>query len=154
MEVVRRQVFEPDEGPRPVLSAAGIERVVTAVRTAVTQGRMEMRLRLHPESLGDVQVHVRWEGGVLTARLEAATPTARDALEGGLHLLRDALQEQGVPVERLQVGLRLDLGGQAQGHTLSRQADGRPDGPPTPVRGVTESVTTTVPPAGRLDVRV
>jgi flagellar hook-length control protein FliK len=66
-------------------------------------------LRLHPESLGEVRVQVRWEGGALSARIEAVTPLAREALESGSHHLRAALEDQGIPVERLSIGMRMDL---------------------------------------------
>ncbi|HYL81157.1 MAG TPA: flagellar hook-length control protein FliK, partial [Candidatus Acidoferrum sp.] len=145
----------PSEAPSPPVSPMGIERVATAVRTSAARGGMEVRLRLHPESLGEVQVHVRWERGLLTARLEAATPAARDALEGGLHLLKSALQEQGVSIDRLQVGLRLNLEGQSQGHTPPRQAGGDlPERPPLPDGGVSDTASLTAAPPGRLDVRI
>ena len=137
-----------------MVSPAGIERVVAAVRTSLSEGGMEVRLRLHPESLGDVQVHVRWDRGLLTARLEAATPAARDALEGGLHLLRDALQEQGVPVDRLHVGLRLGLEGQSRGQDPGRQSGANPAPAPAPIESADAASSSTPAPAGRLDVRI
>ena len=154
LEVARRQPSDPSEAPRPMVSAAGIERVAAAVRTSLSEGGMEVRLRLHPESLGDVQVHVRWDRGLLTARLEAATPAARDALEGGLHLLRDALQEQGVPVDRLHVGLRLGLEGQSRGQDPGRQSGATPAPAPAPNESADAASGSTPAPAGRLDVRI
>ena len=154
LEVARRQPMDPSERPRPMVSPAGIERVVAAVRTSLSEGGMEVRLRLHPESLGDVQVHVRWDRGLLTARLEAATPAARDALEGGLHLLRDALQEQGVPVDRLHVGLRLGLEGQSRGQDPGRQSWANPAPAPAPNASADAASSSTPAPAGRLDVRI
>jgi hypothetical protein len=55
-----------------------------------------------------VRVQVRWEGGTLSARLEAATPAARDALESGAPALRAALQEHGISLDRLSVHMRMD----------------------------------------------
>ena len=95
--------------PGSRLEPLAVGHTVEAVHRA-WQGGVEVRLQLHPESLGDVRVRVRWEGGVLSAHLEAGTPQAQAALEGSLPELRSALQAQGIPVEHLQVGLRLDLG--------------------------------------------
>jgi flagellar hook-length control protein FliK len=91
-----------------------VERVVSAARASFARGGMEVRLHLHPESLGEVRVQVRWEGGTLSARLEAATPAARDALENGAPALRATLQEHGIPVERLSVNLRMDSEARSQ----------------------------------------
>jgi flagellar hook-length control protein FliK len=127
---------------------------------SVSQGGVEVRLRLHPESLGDVQVEVRWKGGQLTARLEAATATARDALEAGLPALRTALREQGVEVDHLQVGLRLDLEGQHSHHELSRQPGAPPDSTFLPgAPGWTEEPAVSAPLSApvslaRLDLRI
>jgi flagellar hook-length control protein FliK len=93
----------PDERPQ-----MNLERVVSAARASVARGGTEVRLRLHPETLGEVRVQVRWEGGTLSARLEAATPAGREALEQGAPALRAALQEHGIPVEQLSVNLRMD----------------------------------------------
>jgi flagellar hook-length control protein FliK len=139
---------------RSALSLAGLQRVVSAARMSAAGGGMQVRMTLHPESLGEVMVQVRWERGVLTARLEAATPEARAALEGGLGSLRTALAEQGVPVERLQVGLQLGPDAQAQRHA---PGDREPDPPRPRQEETTPSVatlTSTSEGTSLLDVRV
>lgn len=146
-----RDVVAPRHEPPTTLN---IDRLVAAARVSVARGGMEVRLRLHPEALGEVQVEVRWESGVLSARLEAATPAAREALEGGAQALRTLLQEQGIPVERLSVGLRMDLHARSQERST-----------PSPSERSGEPAATLVPPAepertaepaaaGRLDVRI
>jgi len=139
---------------RSALSPTGLQLVVSATRMSATSGGMQVRLTLHPESLGEVMVQVRWERGILTARLDAATPEARAALEGGLGSLRTALAEQGVAVERLQVGLQLGPDAQAQQHAPGeREAD-------SPRPRQEEMIPSTVAPrpaseaTSRLDVRV
>ena len=150
----RGSLPEPSEAPRAALSAASIQRVVSAVRMSASRGGVEVRLLLHPESLGDVQVQVRWERGVLTARLEAATPAARDVLAGGLETLRTALQDQRVPVDRLQVAVRLDLGAWSHGQELARQQRDAP-GPPLALAWATPAGPEPAPSAaGRLDIRI
>jgi hypothetical protein len=140
--------------PRVPVSPAGLERVATAVRMAVSRGGGEVRLRLHPESLGDVQVRVRWEGGVLTARLEASSPAARDALEAGLQTLRTVLQEQGVPMDTLQVGVRLNLEARSHPHDFLRQGSAAPAPSPEPAENASGGVEPAFLPLGRLDLRI
>jgi flagellar hook-length control protein FliK len=98
---------------------ANVERVVSAARASLGRGGMEVHLRLHPESLGEVRVQVRWEGGTLSARLEAATPAARDALESGAPALRAALQEHGISLDRLSVNMRMDSEARSQHRHLA-----------------------------------
>jgi flagellar hook-length control protein FliK len=153
-EVGTARVAEAPEATREPLTQTGVDRIVGAVRMSAARGGMEVSLRLHPESLGEVRVQVRWEGGVLSARLEAATPAARDALEGGAHTLRATLQDQGIPVERILVGIQMDLGTPSHQQNLGTESPIQPDRSaevPSPSRGepVAEPVA-----AGRVDIRV
>jgi hypothetical protein len=150
------------EGEAPALRSLtplAVERVVGAARMSVSQGGIEVRLRLHPESLGEVDVRIRWEGGVLSARLEAATPAAREALEAGVGGLRTALREQGIPVEQVQIGLRLGLGdrlpGQAGGGWAREAAESELRATPAEIVSSAPTPPTVPAPAdGRLDIRI
>ena len=154
VEPMRNETQEKARSVRTTLSVASVERVVSAVRTSASQGGVEVRLRLHPESLGDVHVRLRWERGALTANLEAATPAAREALEGGLGTLRNALTDQGIHVERLHVTMRLDVEARSQGQQPGRQA-GVPFGPPSPpTPRMPDELDPPKAPAGRLDIRI
>jgi hypothetical protein len=144
-------------GPtRESISQMGMERVLSAARASITHDGLEVRVRLHPEALGEVSVQIRWEGGVLSARLEAATPAARDALENGAHSLRAALQEQGIPVERFTVGVRLDLEARSYPQDPGPAPERRPAADPPP-SGSTDSPAESAKepePVGRLDIRI
>ena len=153
-EAAPARAAEAPEAMRERLTQTGVDRIVGAVRMSAARGGMEVSLRLHPESLGEVRVQVRWEGGALSARLEAATPAARDALESGAHTLRATLQDQGIPVERIYVGIQMDLGTPSRQQNLGTESPMLPDRPaevPSPSRGepVAEPVA-----AGRVDIRV
>jgi hypothetical protein len=136
------------------LSAGSVGRVVEATRAAVSQGGVEVQVRLQPETLGDVRVTVRWEGGTLSARLDVGTLAARDALEGSLQTLRATLHAQGIPVERLDVGMRMDLNGGAReresGQRTAPAAPGLPDLPAPEL----EEASAAPSRSGRLDVRI
>jgi hypothetical protein len=86
--------------------------------------------------------------------LEAATPAARDVLAGGLETLRMALQDQGVPVDRLEVAVRLDLGARSYDQELARQERDTPD-PPLALAWATPAEPEPAPGAARLlDIRI
>lgn len=145
------------EGAQTPLTQPGVDRVAHAVRTSLARGGMEVRLRLHPESLGEVRVTVRWEGGLLSARLEAATPAARDALEGGTHALRASLQEQGIPLDRVSIAVRPDVPSHSQGHRPSTHAEPWPEPGASvrhPERSEDASAGRLSAADGRLDVRI
>jgi hypothetical protein len=139
------------------LTQDGVDRVTHAVRTSVAHGGMEVRLRLHPDSLGEVRIAVRWEGGLLSARLETATPAARDALESGSEALRASLQEQGIPLDRLSIAVRTDVQSQSQGRGSSSHAEPWPDQGATlrrPERSEEAPTGRAAAADGRLDIRI
>ena len=64
-----------------------------------------MRLRLHPPELGVVRVEVKMDAGVLTARIETETSSARTVLLDNMAALRERLAEQGIKIEKFNVDL-------------------------------------------------
>ncbi|MGH9942501.1 MAG: flagellar hook-length control protein FliK [Pyrinomonadaceae bacterium] len=73
-----------------------------------------IKLRLHPEELGDVQLSLsRDESGRLSAHFAAPREEARAALSGGLDHLRAALEQAGIQLASLEVG----AGTTSAGHT-------------------------------------
>ncbi len=82
--------------------AAQMTRILSA---AAAKGGGTMTMRLAPESLGAVTVRVGVEGGVVSARFEAANAAARDLLDSTMTALRSSLEAKGLSVERLQVEL-------------------------------------------------
>lgn len=68
-----------------------------------TSGITEARLTLTPEHLGQVDVRISIQKGVLTAQFIAENGMARDLIEAQLSQLRGSLQSQGLQVERLEV---------------------------------------------------
>ena len=142
------------EAPHEVLSPAGMDRILGGARVSVSQGGMEVRLRLHPESLGEVRVQVRWEGGMLSARLQADSPTARDALQAAAPGLHAALRDQGIPVGRLTIGVGIDLDARSHGQSFASQSGPAP-GRVSTGAGETPSEPEPEPAStGRVDVRI
>lgn len=83
-----------------------------------------LRLNLQPQDLGQVEVQItRHAAGQFSARLSAEHEFARHALADGLGQLRAALEQAGLPVERLEVsigpGLHFGSSGQTQNQSQS-----------------------------------
>jgi flagellar hook-length control protein FliK len=72
---------------------------------AVGERNGSIRLKLSPPELGSLRLEVSVQGGVLSARLEAETPAARNLLLESLPELRDRLAQQDIRVERFDVEL-------------------------------------------------
>jgi flagellar hook-length control protein FliK len=66
-------------------------------------GATEAKLILFPEQLGQVDVKISMQNGLLTAVFQADTAMAKDMLENQMAQLRAALQAQGLNVEKLEV---------------------------------------------------
>jgi flagellar hook-length control protein FliK len=79
-----------------------VERVATSLREAHDSGR-QLTVRLSPPELGTLQIDVSSRDGVISARLEAQTETARQTLTDHLPRLREALAHLGATVERIDV---------------------------------------------------
>ena len=94
-----------------------VRRVANAFQTAAARGE-SIRMRLHPAQLGSLQLELSVRGGVLTARIETESSTARNMLLDNLPALRERLAEQDIKVARFDV----DLG--------DRSSGGSPQGPP------------------------
>ncbi len=87
-----------------------VQRVARAFRAADDQGG-EIRLRLSPPELGSLKVEVALRNGVMTAKLEAETTSARNLLLNNLPALRERLADQNIKIERFDVDLRQDGAG-------------------------------------------
>jgi len=66
-------------------------------------GTTEARISLHPEHLGQVNIKIMIQSGVLTAKFIAENGVARELLESQMAQLRTALQGQGLQVEKVEV---------------------------------------------------
>jgi flagellar hook-length control protein FliK len=85
-------------------SAKFLPRVAKAFSAAAERGGGEIRIRLSPPELGSIRLEVKMQGGNMTARMDAETPAARQALADNLPILRERLAEQGLRIEQLDIG--------------------------------------------------
>lgn len=66
-------------------------------------GTAEARLTLHPEHLGQVDVRIVMHDGQMTAQFVTHSTSAKELLENQMAMLRTALQNQGIDVQRMDV---------------------------------------------------
>lgn len=89
----------------PLTEARAAALVVRGIAAVLRHHGGVVRLRLQPESLGEVTVRLELSGGSVRATIEAATARARQLLENASDSLRSALEAHGLSVERLEVRL-------------------------------------------------
>jgi len=92
----------PSDRPPAIDRARFVQRVARAFEAVGNRGG-EVRLRLSPPELGSLRVEVTVENGVLSARLEAESNTARSLLLDNLPALRERLAEQQIRVGQFDV---------------------------------------------------
>jgi flagellar hook-length control protein FliK len=100
-----------------------VQRVARAFHSMGDEGG-EVRLRLSPPELGSLRLEVSVRDGVMSARLETETASARNVLLENLPALRERLAEQNIKVERFEVDVR-----DQQRQPSHEQFAGQPDVP-------------------------
>ena len=88
---------------QPVQQVDIVRQVVEQVRVNMNQQATSLELQLYPEHLGKIQINVVSKDGVLTASIVAETEAAKQAIEGGLLNLKEAMQQQDLKVEAIEV---------------------------------------------------
>jgi flagellar hook-length control protein FliK len=105
---------EPRLAPAQQLHEAGesvqgdrarfVQRVARAFQ-AVGKSSGSIRLRLSPPELGSLRLEITVRQGLMNARVEAETPTARNLLLDNLPALRERLAQQEIKVKQFDVAL-------------------------------------------------
>ena len=118
-------VFDLDEQVSPVL-------VRLAKLTGVGEAK-QFTLRLQPDNLGPLSIRLTLRQGALGVDLTTASPEARKALEAALPQLRASLNDAGLRLERLDVGLRdrdetAGRNASQQGNQTPQRQSGEPGG--------------------------
>ncbi len=119
-----------------------IEQVLTSMSVRSTaDGTSTVRMRLHPEDLGDVSIKLTVSGGVVDAALTAHSADAQTALAGGQAQLAKTLADSGLKLQSFSVGLAGGGAGTTGGDT-SRNPNARQN-PVSPRLGAVTGLTET-----------
>ena len=81
-----------------------MEQMTENIKVSITQETKEVNIRLHPESLGNVNVRIQTNGeGVMSAQFTAQNESVKAVIESQLFVLRQALEDKGITVEAVEV---------------------------------------------------
>ncbi|MBI5095111.1 MAG: flagellar hook-length control protein FliK [Candidatus Hydrogenedentes bacterium] len=80
---------------------------VKSVRYMVANGEKTISVRLVPESLGELRLEVTSNDNSVTVRMASANPAVREALQGQIHGLREALSRDGITVAQATVSAQM-----------------------------------------------
>jgi flagellar hook-length control protein FliK len=89
--------------PEQKFAEDNVDNVVGSVRTQVTAGGGQMRIRLDPPELGALEVAVKMIDGKLTAAFTTSNDNATQLLSHNLSHLKSSLEATGILVDRIQV---------------------------------------------------
>lgn len=92
-----------------------LRQINDGIRLNINGDTTEMELRLHPASLGTVNLQISSTNGVITANLQVQNETVKAILETQLVQLLETFQEQGQKVEAIEVSVA--------GYDLDRSLD-------------------------------
>ena len=79
------------------------DQIVQSMRLQWQQGGGEATIELNPNYLGKVQVSVRVEHGAVTESVQAETPLVREWMATHREELTQALSQQGMRLDRLEI---------------------------------------------------
>jgi flagellar hook-length control protein FliK len=97
--------------------------VMNQLHIVQANGVSEATITLYPQHLGQVDVKLTMQDGILAAQFTAGTALGKDLLENQLPQLRAALQTQGLQVDKLVVNQSASLSsGMFQGQTFQQQS--------------------------------
>ncbi|HSQ76419.1 MAG TPA: flagellar hook-length control protein FliK, partial [Bacteroidota bacterium] len=102
--------------PLPAETAQSVaNQVIRGFTLQMGGDRSELHVKLEPESLGEVVLHVRMEDGKMQAQIDVSQAGVKAALENALPQLRLSLNERGIDVQRLDVSFGGDRQADASG---------------------------------------
>ena len=140
---IRHAVAETTAGPEPKSLQVG-ENAFVLTRKSDTS----IEVTLSPPGMGKLEIEVVLEKGIVNARITAADPAGRDAIERSLPQIIETLSRDGMAIGGFTVSLkqRKDPAGDPQAGKGSGNASARP----API----ETVRAAAAPAGLVDLFV
>lgn len=92
------------EGTDSGISTEDIMRqLMDYMKVSVKPDASDLEMQLHPQSLGNVQIHIANKEGTITAQFTTENEAVRATLEGQMIQLKERFEEQGIKVETIEV---------------------------------------------------
>ncbi|KYG35054.1 flagellar hook-length control protein FliK [Alkalihalobacillus trypoxylicola] len=73
------------------------------VKAGLPNQTQKIQVRLHPEHLGRLDIQVMQQEGVLVAKILTTSHAAKELIESQILQLRQALQQQQLPLEKIEI---------------------------------------------------
>lgn len=94
------------EGQRPQIDPVDLVAQVSGkIKADFNSEGGEVRMELHPESLGHLKIEIKVEGGVIRANILTENAMVKDAIDSNLSTLRTSLEDHGLRIDQLSVGV-------------------------------------------------
>jgi len=84
-----------------------IQQLMNRSQLSNSQGTMKLLLKLYPENLGSIRIEIMQKDGVLSARLLASTPQAKELLEGQINQLKTSFTQANIQMDRIDIAQSL-----------------------------------------------
>ena len=110
------------QNPEPVRNffpAHLIDQVGKQISRSLLRGERVIRLQLKPPDLGTLRVKVDMKDNILKLGIITENSSVKELLLSNIHELREALVEQGVKLDRLDVQINYNFG-----HSLADSKEG------------------------------
>jgi flagellar hook-length control protein FliK len=79
--------------------------VAERIQFQVREGKGEIRIQLQPESLGRMEISAETGGNGVIARITTESNSVKSYLENNVHILQQALQDQGLKVDHISISV-------------------------------------------------
>lgn len=96
-----------------------VSQILKGAQMMVKDGVSKLRLQLEPAELGKLELSIAIEQDLVTAKFVAESKGVQSLIESNLPQLRSSLQEAGLRVDLLQVGVQTGSNPQMQYHSSS-----------------------------------
>jgi len=87
------------------LSSESLNGVSTNIRNLSMQGGGEMRIRLHPENLGELHVRVMTQGNEVALKIQASDERSKKILESSMGNLKEGLAAQSLILSKYDLSV-------------------------------------------------
>ncbi len=109
---------------KPRLATDGLASLTTNVGKMAESGGGEIRIRLKPDNLGEVHVHVKTVGNQVGLQIQASSEESKRILEGSLSALKESLSSQHLNIGKLEITLASSASGANLGQSMNQSGSG------------------------------
>ncbi len=104
-----------------------LDRIVAGMKSDMTPNGATMKIRLDPPNLGQLQIDVTIDDGVLTASFQTSNDEATRLLSHSMQQLKSTLESAGINVDRIQVKQTTAADASSQSRSDDQQQERHPE---------------------------